>query len=52
MTGRPFFASWGRQHGARPGGHAKPLYGQATQAPTTAASGMSAKMIGMMCFMI
>lgn len=52
MSGRPFFASWGRHHGARHGGRAERRYGQATQALTTAASGIKAKMSGMICFMV
>ncbi len=52
MSGRPFFASWGRHHGARHGGRTERRYGQATQALTTAASGIKAKMSGMICFMV
>lgn len=52
MSGRPFFASWETatkcaRHDVR-----EIPQGQATQALTTAARGIRAKMSGIICFMI
>ncbi|MDY0958749.1 hypothetical protein SOM26_08635 [Sphingomonas sp. CFBP8993] len=51
MSGRPFFCALrdgNRKHPWR----VRLAHGQATQALTTAASGINAKISGMMCFMV